>query len=120
MKHLTKNREKILDIISDSKEPLTVKQIKTKVHFDISTVYRAVDFLEASEYIFSATFDNEKYYFKDKTGNFIICNSCKKVKTFPFHSTTELEEDNYLKKYFDFLPLSHIYLVKGICKKCNL
>lgn len=118
MRHLTKNREKILNIISESKEPLTVKQIKTKVDFDISTVYRAVDFLETSENIHSVIFDNEKYYFKDKNGNFIICNSCKKIETFPFD--TQIEEENILKQKFGFLPLSHIFLFKGICKKCNL
>ena len=86
MKHLTKNRKEILEIISASKKPLNVKQIKTQVDFDTSTIYRALDFLESLEYIHSVIFDNEKYYFKDKNGNFIICNSCRKIEAFPVQS----------------------------------
>ena len=118
MKHLTKNREEVLNIISASKNPVTVKQIKEKVSSDISTVYRAVEFLEDREYIHSVIFDNEKYYFKDKDGNFIICNSCKKIEIFP--SSLVSNEENILKQKFGFLPLSHIFLFKGLCKKCNL
>ena len=61
MKHLTKNRKEILEIISASKKPLNVKQIKTQVDFDTSTIYRALDFLESLESIHSVIFDNEKY-----------------------------------------------------------
>ena len=118
MKYLTKNREEILNIISNSKEPVTVKQIKEIVSSDISTIYRAVDFLENREFIHSVTFDNEKYYFKEKDGNFIICNSCKKIEIFP--SSLVSNEENILKQKFGFLPLSHIFLFKGLCKKCNL
>ncbi len=117
MKHLTKNRKKILEIISASKKPLNVKQIKIQVDFDTSTIYRALDFLESLEYIHSVIFDNEKYYFKDKNGNFIICNSCRKIEVFPVQSI--IKEENILKQEFGFLPLSHIFLFKGLCKKCN-
>ena len=117
MKHLTKNRKAILEIISVSERPLNVKQIKTMVDFDTSTIYRALDFLENLEYIHSVIFDNEKYYFRDKNGNFIICNSCKKIEVFPVESV--IEEENTLKQKFGFIPLSHIFLFKGICKKCN-
>ena len=117
MKYLTKNRKEILEIISASEKPLNVKQIKTKVNFDISTVYRALDFLENLGYIHSVIFDNEKYYFKDKDGNFIICNSCRKIEVFPVSSLAK--EESILKQKFGFLPLSHIFLFKGLCKKCN-
>ena len=117
MKHLTKKRKEILEIISASKEPLNVKQIKTKVDFDTSTIYRALEFLENLEYVHSVIFDKEKYYFKDKDGNFIICNSCKKIEVFPVQSVTK--EEDILKQKFGFLPLSHIFLFKAICKKCN-
>jgi Fur family ferric uptake transcriptional regulator len=117
MKHLTKNRKEILEIISDSKKPLNVKQIKAKVSFDTSTIYRALDFLEKLEYVHSVIFDNEKYYFRDKNGNFIICNSCKEIEVFPVR--TVIKEENTLQKEFGFLPLSHIFLFKGLCKKCN-
>ena len=117
MKHLTKNRKEILEIISASKKPLNVKQIKTKVIFDTSTIYRALDFLENIGYIHSVIFDNEKYYFKEKDGNFIICNSCREIEVIPVQSVTH--EENILKQKFGFLPLSHIFLFKGLCKKCN-
>lgn len=118
MKQLTKNREEVLNIISNSKEPVTVKQIKEVVSSDISTIYRAVDFLENKEYIYSVAFDNEKYYFKEKDGNFIICNSCKKIEIFPMSPVTD--EKYILKQKFGFLALSHVFLFKGLCKKCNL
>jgi len=78
---LTKKRQQILNLIQSSDTPINAKFLKSKVDFDLSTVYRALEFLEKNNYIFSFDFENEKYYFKEENANFFICDSCKHIET---------------------------------------
>ena len=80
---LTKKRQQILNLIQSSDTPINAKFLKSKVDFDLSTVYRALEFLEKNNYIFSFDFENEKYYFKEENANFFICDSCKHIETMP-------------------------------------
>ena len=50
---LTKKRQQILNLIQSSDTPINAKFLKSKVDFDLSTVYRALEFLEKNNYIFS-------------------------------------------------------------------
>ena len=70
---LTKKRQQILNLVQSSDTPINAKFLKSKVDFDLSTVYRALEFLEKNNYIFSFDFENEKYYFKEENANFFIC-----------------------------------------------
>ena len=50
---LTKKRQEILDIILKCQKPVTAKFLKSEVSFDLSTVYRSLDYLAKNNFIFS-------------------------------------------------------------------
>ena len=105
---LTKKRQEVLNLVQSSSTPVNAKILKSQVDFDLSTVYRALDFLEKNNYILSFDFENEKCYFKEENANFFICDSCKHIETVPEFSNEETEkEKNELKKR-GFSLLSHL------------
>ena len=89
---LTKKRQEILEIVQSSDIPINARFLKSQVDFDLSTVYRALEFLEKNGYIFSFDFENEKYYFKEENANFFIFGSCKHIETVPEFSNEETEK----------------------------
>ena len=116
---LTKNRQKVLDLIKISDIPVNVKFLKTKVDFDLSTIYRALDFLEKNKLVFSFDFENEKYYFKEENANFFICDTCKHIETVPDFSDSEIEKEKNTLEKKGFSLLSHLSIFKGKCNDCD-
>ena len=116
---LTKKRQEILDFVVCSDTPVNGTCLKSKVHFDLSTVYRALEFLEKNNYIFSFDFENEKYYFKEENANFFICDSCKHIETMPEFSNEETEKEKSELKKRGFSLLSHLSIFKGKCNDCD-
>ena len=116
---LTKKRQEILDLVLVSEIPVNARFLKSQVDFDLSTVYRALDFLEKNSYIFSFDFENEKYYFKEENANFFICDSCKHIETVPEFSNKETEKEKSELKKRGFSLLSHLSIFKGKCNDCD-
>ena len=116
---LTKKRQEVLNLVQSSSMPVNAKILKSQVDFDLSTVYRALDFLEKNNYIFSFDFENEKYYFKEENANFFICDSCKHIETVPEFSNEETEKEKSELKKQGFLLLSHLSIFKGKCNDCD-
>ena len=116
---LTKKRQQILNLIHSSDTPINAKFLKSKVDFDLSTVYRSLEFLEKNNYIFSFDFENEKYYFKEENANFFICDSCKHIETVPEFSNEETEKEKSELKKRGFSLLSHLSIFKGKCNDCD-
>ena len=110
---LTKKRQQILNLIQSSDTPINAKFLKSKVDFDLSTVYRALEFLEKNNYIFSFDFENEKYYFKEENAN------CKHIETMPEFSNEETEKEKSELKKRGFSLLSHLSIFKGKCNDCD-
>ncbi|RRD39360.1 transcriptional repressor [Leptotrichia sp. OH3620_COT-345] len=116
---LTKKRQEILDIIKSSETPINVKFLKSKVTFDLSTIYRSLDFLEKNKFVFSFDLENERYYFKEENANFFVCNSCKHIENITEFSNSETENEKDILKKKGFSPLSHLSIFKGKCNDCN-
>ena len=83
MKILTKKRKEILDLLLSSEKPMCANMLKKYVTFNLSTIYRALEYLESNNFISSFYFGNEKYYFKEKNGNFFLCESCNTIEVVP-------------------------------------
>ena len=116
---LTKKRQEVLNLVQSSSTPVNAKILKSQVDFDLSTVYRALDFLEKNNYIFSFDFENEKYYFKEENATFFICDSCKHIETVPEFSNEETEKEKSELKKQGFSLLSHLSIFKGKCNDCD-
>ncbi len=114
---LTEKRKRILEIIYTSRIPLSAKTLKLQVDFDLSTVYRALDFLEKKQYIYSFELENEKYYFKDENATFFVCSSCRHIESLPELPATEKEKRILRKKGFSLF--SHLSVFKGKCNDCD-
>ena len=102
---LTKKRQQILNLIQSSDTPINAKFLKSKVDFDLSTVYRALEFLEKNNYIFSFDFENEKYYFKEENANFFNSLFSFSVSSFENSGTVSicLQESQIKKLAFSSL-----------------
>ncbi|HRW33647.1 MAG TPA: transcriptional repressor [Thermotogota bacterium] len=124
----TKNRQRIFEILSHAKKPLTAEQIKrtleaSSISFDakmnLSTIYRAIDYLEKRSYVDSASFGkNVRFFFcKDKFKHFLYCEKCQNIQVFDQCMAQSLEE-MVLKKYH-FNIHSHIFYFTGLCENCK-
>jgi len=115
---MTRNREKILKIIEESKIPLTAEEIHKRTDVNLSTVYRALRFLEMRKLIGSFNINEGARYFfkKDKHYHFIVCRRCGNL--FPFEECARELIDTLQKKY-NFSEESHLFLIYGICKNCR-
>ncbi len=115
--HLTKNREDILNLVLSSNKPINAKSLKEHVLFDLSTVYRALDFLELNNYISSFNIENEKFYFKENSGNFVLCDECKTIDALPNDIIKENTKKICKKTGFSFI--SQLFLFRGKCPDCS-
>ncbi len=116
MKILTKKRKEILDLLLSSEKPMCANMLKKYVAFNLSTIYRALEYLESNNFISSFYFGNEKYYFKEKNGNFFLCESCNTIEVVP--SEVIKENDKNISKKTGFSLISHLFLFKGKCPNC--
>lgn len=118
---LTKWRKLVFDVINSSEKPLNAEDIYRLNNFkpNLSTVYRALNYLEKKSYISSVSFDGgTKYYFsKDKHFHFLYCTNCGKIEVFEECMASELEKK--IKSKFGYLITDHVFYFKGLCKKCR-
>lgn len=122
----TKQRQIILDILSNAKEPQTAKDIYIKASSIIpniaqTTVYRNIDSLFASEIISRYRLDKDQYSYKLNANNehshYLLCKKCGKLTNFKTCPITELE--NSILKETGFSVINHSIELSGYCKKCK-
>lgn len=106
---LTHARKSILEILIDSKKPLSYDEIKKFIKMDKATFYRNILMFEEENLINSFESNDKKRYFeiKNKKHSHFICNYCSKIDC--IHEKIDLE----LKEY----KIENI-IIKGICKEC--
>jgi len=91
---LTNKRKKILDILQDSKEALSAKEIHTKLpSIDLVTIYRSLELFTKERIITSLHFNSTetKYEFQHTPHHHAVCSDCEKIIHFD-------AEDAKLKK----------------------
>ncbi|MFP4461362.1 MAG: Fur family transcriptional regulator, partial [Thermotogota bacterium] len=117
----TKNREKVFKVLIKAEKPLTIEQIKEKIRekINISTIYRAVDFLERNHYIESVSFGKTIRFFfcQDKFSHFLYCENCSNIQVFNDCVAESLE--GTVVKNHDFKINSHVFYFTGLCEKCK-
>lgn len=113
----------ILDLLSNSSEPLTAEEISShiKVYFDRATLFRSLKtFSEVG--IISAVDLGEGFLRYEKNcenhhhHHHILCSNCKKIEIVPF-----CIPDTFLKhlKKLGYQDISHRMDFKGVCKECS-
>lgn len=107
---LTTARKAILELLSNSKKPLSYEDVKEFLLMDKATFYRNIAIFEEEDIIDSFESNDKKRYFELKRAkhSHFICSDCY---------TIECIEENpkfSLKNY----KIDNIIL-KGVCKDCN-
>ncbi len=124
-KRNTKQRQLILDILTNSSRPMSINDIYQKIIHEIptiakSTIYRNIDSLLNQNLIDKYYLnDNELFYqIKDNTNHhkhYVICDSCKKMFDLPLCPIHEIED---VMKKEGFSISYHYIQISGTCKDC--
>jgi Fur family ferric uptake transcriptional regulator len=117
----TENRELVYKVLKDAKTPLKAEEIKKRIikELDLSTIYRALSFLENNQLINSASFGkNIRFFFcSENFKHFLFCERCEKIEVFDDCFACELEKK--INEKYQFEIESHILYFRGICCDCK-
>ncbi len=117
----TENRKNVLNVLKNAKRPITAEEIDAEItkELDLSTIYRALNFLEENQFISSASFGkNIRFFFcEDKFNHFLYCEKCSKIEVFNDCFAQKLKKK--LNKQYNFQIESHILYFRGICNACK-
>lgn len=121
--NLTKNREKVYNIIKEEKTPITAEDIYEKLKsekIDLSTVYRALAVFCENDIVDKDLRSDKKCYYSIKDehhGHYIVCNKCNKsikLKECPIDESLKNELND-----LGFEMKTHSIQIEGICKDCK-
>ncbi|MDN5342507.1 transcriptional repressor [Oceanotoga sp. DSM 15011] len=118
---LTKARRDILEIFKNSNYPLSAEQLfeLLKKEYDLSTIYRNLNFFEKNSALKSIVFSDKVKYFYSGEGHFhfIYCVKCKKFEKFDLCYEDKISQ--YIKENLKFEILNHTLYFEGICQDCR-
>ncbi|MCR4942713.1 MAG: transcriptional repressor [Campylobacter sp.] len=104
---VTPLREKIIEILNSSDEPLSYDEILSKINANKTTFYRNMQLFEKHGIVVSFERDHKNYY---ELGNgaraYFVCDICHKVTTIEI---PHLKEAKSVKSA----------IIKGICLGCE-
>lgn len=125
MKHYSKQREEVFNILKNSYDHPTAEEVYQKtVNLELgmskSTVYRNLNLLtEDGEIIkISVAAGPDRYDYIEKEHNHVICDTCGKVYDFEYDCITKQAIES-IKKQTKMHSIFKSVIVKGICEKCK-
>ncbi len=119
----TELRKKILEIVRNSKSAVTADKVLESIRPeepDLSTVYRALAFLEQEGLIKSVTFDCSTRFYHSAENHpvhFLHCMKCHQTESFNRCFADQLEEA--IKREHNFEITDHVFYFLGLCNKCR-
>lgn len=121
-KSFTELRKEILNLIDQAEQPLTVKEIHDRLISkpNLSTVYRALEFLLKKGLIKTISFSLEgKFYYSGKKehSHFIYCKECSKIEEFDQCFAENIQHS--IEDKLDYKITDHFFYFAGICNSCQ-
>lgn len=120
----TPDRMAILDTLSKSKKPLSVKDLKeklAKIDVDQATIYRNMEILAKNNLIRPVNLrhgHNHYELIENKHHHHLICENCGKIVDVSKCDTSKIE--NQIKKLGNFAKINtHALEFFGTCKTCS-
>ena len=115
-------RKEILDVINGADTPINVKQIVMQMTSqpDLSTVYRALDFLEKENHAHSLSFSRVTFYYsvnREGCGHFLACTNCHEIRCVEGCVSQRLQDK--LEEKFQYHIHSHVLYFQGLCPECQ-
>ena len=119
----TPARLSILDLLTHTRAPLSIRDIEVKIKgtIDTATLYRTVEALQAIGLVTLIDFKHGHAHYELSTGqhhHHLICESCGRIVDLSKCDITGLEKQ--AKKIGNFSKISHHSLeLFGLCKQCS-
>lgn len=117
---LTKKRKIVYSCLKNANKPLNAEMIYENLineDINLSTIYRAIEFLENNNLLLKFHFNNKSYYIvNDEThSHYFICTNCLSTRKI------SCKMDNVLSTLKDdgFTITNHEMTVYGLCNSCN-
>lgn len=124
-KRNTKQKQLILDILTNSSRPMSINDIYQKIVIELptiakSTIYRNIDSLLNQNLIVKYYLNDNELFYQIKDNNhdhkhYVICDSCKKMFDLPLCPIHEIED---AMKKEGFSISDHYIQISGTCKDC--
>ena len=123
----TKQRQKILEILSSAPMPFTAEEIYSKAREDfpsiaLTTIYRNLDALAANQMVSKLMYSDAtaRYEYiagEHKHSHFLICVDCKKAQPLEACPIQMLEDG--IQEETGFQVTGHNLEIYGYCKECR-
>ncbi len=116
---MTKNRQLVYELLSKSNVPMTAYEMSRNLEgVSLTTVYRALDYLVASNVVRYFVLNDFKYYYlNSEHKHFFQCTKCGKF--FPLDECYMKEYEEHIEKEFGFKISEHFVFFTGLCKECQ-
>ncbi|AEX86480.1 Fur family transcriptional regulator [Marinitoga sp. 1135] len=118
---LTKPRKDILKLYENIDYPLNAEEIYNLLNkkYDLSTIYRNLNFFEKNHILKSIVFSDKITYYYRPNGHihYIYCIKCKKFEKLDM--CFEKEYSKYIEEILKFKITDHILYFEGICSNCQ-
>jgi Fe2+ or Zn2+ uptake regulation protein len=117
---VTSSRTQLIEILSHTQEPITVKEILEKITgADRATVYRELSFLKKENIIREVSFGEGKSRFEiqgDDCHHHLVCEKCGSVQEVKLNESAILKQ---IPKSAHFKLTRHAIEFFGLCAGCN-
>lgn len=124
---ITKPRKSILNILFKATIPLLTDELniflqKENMHFNKSTIYRELRFLQIEKIIEKVDLGDRKkrYMLSGKQQRHLVCLKCKSVEDVLLLIKSFKNEEKRIEKMTQFKIKNHSLEFYGFCKKCQL
>lgn len=118
---LTDLRKEILAVVGAETRPLTVKHIMKKVRTqpNLSSIYRALEFLLDQNLVQSVSFSGTRHYFiaRKGKGHFVICKGCNEMIAFDECIAERLQKR--IQNRYHYTITDHVLYFEGFCPACR-
>lgn len=113
---LTRPRELVLEVLDNSKQPLTLNEIHLKINdIDFASVYRNIKLFKSLELVSEVLYGDKtpRYELKEKVHrHHVVCARCGKVKKVDICLIDTVEKNT------GFKIIDHSVVMRGICPDC--
>ncbi len=117
---LTPVRQAVLDTLEAATLPVTASILHHQLdQYDLSTIYRALEFLESLGLIESLSFfGGERFYYAGRGhGHFLLCQSCHEI--IPFDDCAAMDIQERLAERYGYAINQHSLTFQGLCPHCQ-
>lgn len=118
---LTSKRKKVYEIFETSNKPINAFDIHNTIgseSINLSTVYRAIDFLLDNNLLISFHFNSKTYYILNDDNNhyhYFICTSCLHMEKINCNMNNVIKD---LEVNLNYQVMNHEMTLYGLCNNC--